>query len=137
MPQKKIEIDLKKVELLAARGLSFEQIATALGISDKTLLKRRRENSEVSEAIKRGKERGIAQVANKLFDQALAGNTTAMIFYLKTQAGWKETNRQELTGADGGAVQVEEKVDLAGIPLEKLLAAKEMLYGKGSDGSRT
>ena len=136
MPQKKIEIDLKKVDRLAARGLSFEQIATALGISDKTLLKRRRENSEVSEAIKRGKERGIAQVANKLFDQALAGNTTAMIFYLKTQAGWKETNRQELTGADGGAVQVEEKVDLAGIPLEKLLAAKEMLYGKGSDGGR-
>ena len=26
---------------------------------------------------------------------------TAMIFFLKTQAGWKETNVQEHTGADG------------------------------------
>jgi hypothetical protein len=37
-----------------------------------------------------------------------AGNVTAIIFYLKTQAkdrGYVE--RQELTGADGGKLQVE------------------------------
>jgi hypothetical protein len=34
------------------------------------------------------------------------GNTSAAMFYLKTQAGWKETNVQEHTGANGGAIQV-------------------------------
>ena len=29
------------------------------------------------------------------------GNMTGMIFFLKTQAGWKETNVQEHTGANG------------------------------------
>ena len=30
---------------------------------------------------------------------------TGMIFFLKTQAGWKETNVQEHTGANGTALQ--------------------------------
>ncbi len=28
-----------------------------------------------------------------------------MIFFLKTQAGWRETNRTELTGADGKPIE--------------------------------
>jgi hypothetical protein len=34
-------------------------------------------------------------VANALFEAALSGNVTAMIFFLKTQAGWKETTVTE------------------------------------------
>jgi hypothetical protein len=33
------------------------------------------------------------------------GNITAMIFFLKTQAGWKETITQEHTGKDGQPIQ--------------------------------
>lgn len=43
----------------------------------------------------------------KLFTQIDEGNTTAIIFYLKTQVkdrGYVE--RQEMTGADGGAIVV-------------------------------
>jgi hypothetical protein len=29
-----------------------------------------------------------------------------MIFWLKTRAGWKETNVTELTGGDGGPLKV-------------------------------
>ena len=37
-------------------------------------------------------------VANNLVLQAQNGNTSAAIFYLKTQAGWKETERHEIVG---------------------------------------
>ena len=40
----KIHIDLKQVESLAANGLTHEQIAAALGISESTLTKRKKES---------------------------------------------------------------------------------------------
>ena len=97
----KIQIDLKQVESLAANGLTQEQIAAALGISESTLHKRKQENTEFTAAIKRGKAKGIALVTNKLMESIKGGNMTGMIFFLKTQAGWKETNVQEHTGANG------------------------------------
>ena len=102
----KIQIDLKQVESLAANGLTQEQIACALGISESTLTKRKKENTDFTDAIKRGKAKGIALVTNKLMESIKGGNMTGMIFFLKTQAGWKETNVQEHTGANGGAIQV-------------------------------
>jgi predicted DNA-binding protein (UPF0251 family) len=102
----KIHIDLKQVESLAANGLTQEQIASALGISESTLTKRKRENTDFTDAIKRGKAKGIALVTNKLMESIKGGNMTGMIFFLKTQAGWKETNVQEHTGANGGVIQV-------------------------------
>jgi len=96
----KIQIDLAKVESLAANGLTQEQIAAALGISESTLHKRKQENTEFTAAIKRGKAKGIALVTNKLMESIKDGNMTGMIFFLKTQAGWKETNVQEVKMAD-------------------------------------
>ena len=100
----KIQIDLKQVESLAANGLTQEQIAAALGISESTLTKRKKENTDFTDAIKRGKAKGIALVTNKLMESIKGGNMTGMIFFLKTQAGWKETNVQEHTGANGTAL---------------------------------
>jgi transcriptional regulator with XRE-family HTH domain len=102
----KIQIDLAKVESLAANGLTQEQIASALGISETTLHQRKRDSADFAAAIKRGKAKGIALVTNKLMESIKGGNMTGMIFFLKTQAGWKETNVQEHTGANGGAIQV-------------------------------
>jgi len=100
----KIHIDLAKVESLAANGLTDEQIASALGISRTTLANRKRENEQFVQAIKRGKAKGIALVTNKLMESIKGGNMTGMIFFLKTQAGWKETTVQEHTGANGTAL---------------------------------
>lgn len=90
MPREKIELDLQKVEDLAAQGLNIEQIATCLGISDWTIYQRQRENSEVSEAIKRGRERGVALAASQLQNLIAQGNLGAVIFYLKAKGGWTE-----------------------------------------------
>ena len=95
----KIEIDLAKVEALASRLLSKEQICISLGISESTLYRNQREKTELTEAIKRGREKGVASIANKLVESAIAGNTTAQIFILKTHGGqeWKEKQEVNLS----------------------------------------
>ena len=86
--------DRQAVEDLAARGLTEGQIAAALGISHDTLINKKREFSEFSEAIARGKAKGVETIANVLFDKAQAGNLTAIIFYLRTRGGWHEPAAQ-------------------------------------------
>ncbi len=83
--------DLAEVERLASLGLTREQIAAALGASASTVYNRLRDDEEFSEAVKRGEALGIGAVASKLMDQINEGNTTAMIFYLKSRAGWRES----------------------------------------------
>lgn len=94
----KIDIDLTKVEALAANGLTQQQIADSLGISERTLQNRKRDSAEFADAIKRGRNKGIAFVTNSLMNKIKSGNVTAMIFYLKTQAGWRETKELEVSG---------------------------------------
>lgn len=92
----KIEIDLSMVESLATQGLTNQQIADSLGISERTLQNRKKDNAEFAEAIKKGKAKGIAVVTNALMKKIKSGNVTAMIFFLKTQGGWKENNQLEI-----------------------------------------
>ena len=91
---RKIEIDLAKVESLAAQGLTDQQIADALGISRATVTRNKRDNDAFDAAIKRGKAKGIALVSSKLMEQVKGGNITAMIFFLKTRAGWSERDNE-------------------------------------------
>ena len=96
----KIEIDLAKVEELASRLLTKEQIAISLGISNATLYNRQLEDVEFLEAIRRGRQKGVAAVAEKLVNSAIDGNTTAQIFVLKTHGGpdWKDKQDVNLSG---------------------------------------
>jgi hypothetical protein len=47
------------------------------------------------------------------------GNMTAMIFFLKTQAGWKETNVQEHTGANGSDLQKNNEITITVVDARK------------------
>ena len=80
--------------------LTADQLADTIGISRSKFFEILQENEEVSGLYKKAKGKAVANVANNLVLQAQNGNTTAAIFYLKTQAGWKETERHELVGAD-------------------------------------
>ena len=87
--------DLAKVEVLASQGLTHAQIAACLEISETTLYEKKKQLTEFSETIKKGRAKGIQKVSNALFEAALSGNVTAMIFFLKTKAGWKEPDVPE------------------------------------------
>ncbi len=84
-----------KAERYASQGLTQEQIALALGIGQSTLYDKQNEFVEFGEAIKRGKGKGIQAVTNVLYNKALEGDNTAMIFYLKNRAGWQDKIEKE------------------------------------------
>ncbi len=89
-----------QVESLGA-VLSIEQIADYFGIGKTTFYEIMQRQPEVSERYKKGKAKAIGSVAQGLLQQARDGNTTAAMFYLKTQAGWKETQHLDHTSSDG------------------------------------
>ena len=101
-------LDPVKVAELACYGLTQEQIADFFGISESGLRLKFLADTQLVEAYKKGRSEAISKVAKTVYDKAMVGNVACAFFYLKTQAGWRETDRHELTGADGGPIQHED-----------------------------
>lgn len=95
------EAQRAEVETLAA-VLSSAQIADFLGIGRTTFYTLMNRDADLAERYKRGRARAVGAVAQSLITKARGGNVTAMIFYLKTQGGWRETveSRVELVEDD-------------------------------------
>jgi hypothetical protein len=89
-----------EVETLAA-VLSSEQIADYFGIGRTTWFAILERDPEVSELYKKGRAKAVGFVAQNLIQKARGGDLGAQIFYLKTQAGWKETQKVEGAGDSG------------------------------------
>jgi hypothetical protein len=124
---------LLNVENLMTKGLTKEQAAGMLGVSLSTFMLHQSENSEFSDAIKRGQARGIDAVTNALFEKAtIDRDNTAMIFFLKNRAGW--VDKQEV------ATTVEQKhvIDLTRIPDDQLKSIEDAFsrtdVGTGESG---
>ena len=91
----------KQVYELSSVGTTYEDIAKVIGISHDTLTKYYRPE------LDRGRIDANAIIAGTLFKQAQEGNTSAAIFWLKTRAQWKETQKHEHGGdLDGSPIQV-------------------------------
>lgn len=65
---------LKKVERLAAQGLTIVQIAHCIGWSEETIHAKKKKHSEFSESIGRGQSKGIQIVTNSLIKKAKGFN---------------------------------------------------------------
>ena len=90
---------IAKIKLYAGLGMTQEQAAKLMGKSVNGF-----KNSEAAkEAFELGKAEIIAKIAGKLVQKALAGDSASIFFYLKTQAGWRETLHVGGEGP-GGAV---------------------------------
>lgn len=94
-PWQPTDEDRKRIRLLAGLGLTQDQVALVMGKCTDTLAKHCREDLDA------GRAETIAKVAGNLVKKALAGDTTSAIFYLKTQAGWRETNNLNVQGQIG------------------------------------
>ena len=73
-----------------AQFLNADQIADTMGISRDSFRVIRDRQPDVSSAYKKGKAKTVGFVISKLIKKIKEGEVTAMIFYLKTQAGWSE-----------------------------------------------
>ena len=76
---------LEEVEHLAARGLSQQQVCHALGFSETWWYDAKQKNSDISDNFKRGQAKGLAEVSNAIYEQALNGSTGAACFFLKNR----------------------------------------------------
>lgn len=75
--------------------LTKAQMADFFGISETTLREVEKRQPEVYEAYKKGRANAMFEVADNLINKAKDGDTTAQIFFLKTQAGWREDKAEE------------------------------------------
>jgi len=91
----------KQVEIISGYGLPLEQIAVLIrdGIDSDTLRK------HFATELQSGKAKANAQVGKTLFQKVMAGDTTAAIWWSKTQMRWSEVQKHELTGADGAPLE--------------------------------
>lgn len=87
------EEQVAKVEALSAY-LNCEQIADYFGISHDTFTRLKQRQPEVMRAYKKGKSEAIQTVVKSLMQKIMEGDTTATIFFLKTQAGWSTSENK-------------------------------------------
>lgn len=83
------------VMMHAMVGTPQDDIARVMGIDAKTLRLHYRDELDLATA------KANATIGGALFNKAKAGDTTAMIFWMKTRAKWKETQEIEHTSPDG------------------------------------
>ena len=86
---------LKKIKHLAGLGLSDSAIATSVGCSRATILRRKKDCATFEATIKEGKISAVEKVSNALFDSATGRtgekpSTAAQIFFLKNRGASEE-----------------------------------------------
>ncbi len=94
------EEQIAKVEELSVH-LNCKQISDYFGFSEDTFYELKKRDIRVFRAYKKGKAHKVYNYAKKLENKAMGidetGDTTAIIFYLKTQGGWSEKQQHEIT----------------------------------------
>lgn len=89
------ETEIKEVKMLAGLGLTKYLIQNYFGVSKDVWLKAEKRDPSLRIAFNKGQAETIARVSGKLYDLIMAGNIQAIIFYLKTRAGWSEKYNPE------------------------------------------
>ena len=91
--RKAINLDHNEIERLAGMRLNERQICASLGINPSTLTRKKHIKS-IKNALEKGRAKAIAQVSSKLFNNAIEGKETSIIWFLKNRDpdNWKDRN---------------------------------------------
>jgi DNA-binding XRE family transcriptional regulator len=83
-------------------GYTDAQLAKYFNVSEQTLNTWKKKHPEFLESLKAGKDEADSAVVNALYEKAKAGDTTAMIFWLKNRQrfAWRDKQQHEVTGPD-------------------------------------
>ena len=95
--RKPINIDYEQVEHLASLNLGIMDICRSIGVGWDTFDKhRKKKNSELSEALEKGKAKGLHRATTALAAKIEDGEFQAIQFYLKSADREKWAERQEV-----------------------------------------
>lgn len=99
--------NLIRIQGWARDGLTNEQIAENMGIKVQTLYVWKNKFVELNDALKETKEICDRCVENALYQKALQGDTTAMIFWLKNRKQFSWRDKQEVEANVKGDYNIE------------------------------
>ena len=94
----------RTVEAMIAGGIPQEDVALVIGIDAKTLRKHYREELDTAAA------KANAMVAKTLYQKAIGGDTTSLIWWTKGRMGWSEKKENTLTGGDKPLEVIERRI---------------------------
>lgn len=95
----------RRLGVLAGLGLPIKHIAPVFGLTFSGLETVLRTRPDVREAMDQGKARASEAVVKTAYRLAKSGRIFQMtMFWLKTQLGWRETDRVEHTGPNSGPI---------------------------------
>lgn len=93
-------------EINAKRG-NISAVARAFGVTRPTIYRWIKSTVTATEALESAREAMIDNAESILYKKVLEGSTPELLFFLKTQGKSRGyTERQEVTGADGGPLEV-------------------------------
>ena len=91
-PHKRTDEEAEVVRMMAAVGISQENIAKVIGIDIKTMTKYYREELDTAWI------KANAKVGGAMYNKAIGGDVQAQKYWMGCRAGWKETNVTEVEG---------------------------------------
>ena len=91
------DAERRQVEALAGVGLPHDQIGALL--RDGVCVDVVRDN--FAHELKAGKAKASAKIGQTLFNRAIGGETAALIWWTKSQMGWKEKRELDISNPDG------------------------------------
>ncbi len=94
---------IAELEHLSA-GMTVAQLAQYFGMCQTTFIALKAKNLEIDKAYKKYKAKGISQAFGVLWEIIMSKSPqslTAVMFYLKTQAGYREKQEVELGLGEG------------------------------------
>lgn len=96
--RKPIVIDYEQVEHLASLNLGIMDICRSIGVGWDTFNKHRnKKNSELSDALARGKAKGLQRATSKLAEKINEGDFQSIQFYLKSADRERWAEKQEVS----------------------------------------
>jgi hypothetical protein len=142
----------RQAKVLCERGLTDYEIAAVLGCDRATFYRWKAKHADLCAAVKAGSEAADARVERSLFAKAtgytyealkifqhqgrkvlvpytehVPPDATSCIFWLKNRKPhlWRDVQRNELTGADGQAIQIQSAADEVLGRISRLVARAE------------
>ena len=91
-PHKRTDEEAEVVRMMAAVGISQENIAKVIGIDIKTMTKYYREELDTAWI------KANAKVGGAMYNKAIGGDVQAQKYWMGCRAGWKETASLEVEG---------------------------------------
>lgn len=139
---------IAQAEKLANLGLTDREMAEFFEVDERTIHRWKHDHPDFCHSLKVGKDQADARVEQSLYRRALGyehdamkiavnaqgeitqvpfverypPDTTAAIFWLKNRKpeDWRDVNRQEHTGPNGGPIQSATTIDAKGLTDEQL-----------------